>query len=66
MSHKQNDIFYEARGEWLSDQGRSEGDVVESEKGEYVLVDEDFTDATTGGEVRLVKKYLPDDLQNHG
>lgn len=55
MSHKQNDLFYEARGEWLDGMGRREGDVMEDKDGEFVKVD---------GEDDFEKVYLPDDIQS--
>ncbi len=56
MSHISNDLFYEARGEWLEEMGRKEGDVIFDKKGEYILVGADE-------EGQFEKIYLPEAIQ---
>lgn len=57
MSHKANDLFMEdvlqKRQEWLVENGRQDGDVMEDEKGEYILID---------GENNYEKLYLSKEL----
>jgi hypothetical protein len=54
----------EDRENFLSDYGRDEKDVMEDEKGEYVMVEEE--NGTYGEEdysINYRKKYLPEKLQ---
>ena len=54
MSHIANDLWYEARNQWLEENGREWRDVMHDDRGEYVLAE---------GEERMEKVYLPDNLQ---
>lgn len=58
MSHINNDLFYEARAQWLEEEGRKESDVMIDREGEYIRKEAD--------EDGYMKKiYLPEDIQNH-
>lgn len=56
MSNQFNDNYFEARAEWLAEQGRTEGDVMGLSGGEYIIVD---------GEEEVEKLLLPDSIQSH-
>ena len=62
MSHNGTVIFDEnklyLREEWLQDQGRTYGDIMTDNKGEYIIeMDEEGT---------KTRVYLPDHLQHYG
>lgn len=56
MSHINNDIFFEERGQWLEEVGLTEGDVMRDGRGEYIYFEDENGNA---------KRYLPDDIQNN-
>jgi len=49
---------YEKRQQWLSDNGRGEGDVMDEGSGEFILEEVD-----DGEDVRMRPVYLPKELQ---
>lgn len=58
MSNAHNDEWFEARREWLEERGSAESDVMENEKGEYILGQ--YNEEPDNHEVI----YLPDNFQS--
>lgn len=63
MSHPENTLLYERRQEWLEEQGRTEGDVMEDIVGEYILEIDIEEQGTPGDDYQCTERktrvYLP-------
>lgn len=56
MSHKNNDLLYEELAMWLSEHGRSAGDIMTGSDGfSYIYID---------GEEGYERVFLPDNFQS--
>ena len=55
MSHPANDRTYDAINEWLDDNGRSLGDIMQDQQGKFYILAE--------GEEGMEKVYMPDKFQ---
>jgi hypothetical protein len=51
-----------ARLKWLDEFSHTEKDVMEDDGGEFIIIEQDFTDSS-GGEVTKKKIYLPKEFQ---
>lgn len=67
MSNIHNDEWkedqYQRRDEWLVGQHRVWKDVIEDEKGEFIMVEKELMDEGEPESGGYRKVYLPDDLQ---
>ncbi len=63
MSNKQNDELledlYYHQIKWLEEHGRTRSDIMEDEKGEYIMVEPNLMDEGEEESTKMVKVYLP-------
>lgn len=57
MSTKENDVLLDDLENWLMEQGRKTGDVMDDGEGYYILIN------GSEDEDEFVKRYLPDNFQ---
>lgn len=58
--------IYEDRNKWLNEHSSNEGNVMEDETGQYIVVESDNgSPSDEGYEVGMKKVYLPDNLTDY-